>query len=63
MPLILCPIEQGITIKNQGIIISKSPMMIKKTTLSVDYNKWLKRVDIQLNKPTNQNSINIPKVV
>ncbi len=26
------------------------------TTPSVDYNQWLKRVDTQLNKLTNQNS-------
>ena len=30
-------------------------MMIHKITPSVDYNKWLKRLDIQLNEPTNKN--------
>ena len=31
-------------------------MMIHKITPSVDYNYWLKRLNTQLNKPTNQNS-------
>ena len=31
-------------------------------TLSVDYNQWLKRLDTQLNKPTNQNSLKSPKL-
>ena len=35
--------------------------MINKITLSVDYNKWLKRLDTQLNKPTNQNLIKVYK--
>ena len=38
-------------------------MMIYKITLFVDYNKWLKRLDIQLNEPTNQNLIKVSKVV
>ena len=29
---------------------------------NLDYNLWLKRLDIQLNEPTNQNSIKVPKV-
>ena len=29
----------------------------------VDYNKWLKRLDTQLNEPTNQNSLKVAKVV
>ena len=29
----------------------------------VDYNLWLKRLDTQLNKPTNQNSTKVPKDV
>ena len=29
---------------------------------SVDYNYWLKRLGIQFNDPTNQNSIKVPKV-
>ena len=29
-------------------------------TLSVYYNKWLKRLDTQLNEPPNQNSIKVP---
>ena len=32
-------------------------------TSSVDYNKWLKRFDTQLNKPTNQYSMKIPNVL
>ena len=28
----------------------------------VDFNEWLKRLDTQLNEPTNQNSRNVPKV-
>ena len=27
------------------------------------YNQWLKRLDIQLNEPTNQNSIKVSKDV
>ena len=38
-------------------------MMIHRITPSVDYNKWLKRMDTQLNEPTNKNSIKVPKVV
>ena len=30
-------------------------MITHKIIPSVDYNKWLKRLDTQLNKPTNQN--------
>ena len=30
--------------------------------ISVDYNYWLKRFDTQLNEPTNQNSITVPKL-
>ena len=35
-------------------------MMVNKTTPSVDYN-WLKRLDIQVNKITIQNSLKFPK--
>ena len=35
--------------------------MIHKITPSVDY--WLKRLETELNEPTNQNSIEVPKVV
>ena len=39
-------------------------MMTHKITPFLDYNKWLKkRLDIQLNEQTNQNSIKVPKVV
>ena len=31
-------------------------MMIHKITPSKDYNNWLKRLDTQLNEPTNPNS-------
>ena len=37
-------------------------MYIAKINPSVDYNKWL-HFDTQLNDPTNQNSMKIPKVV
>ena len=39
------------------------PVDTNKTNPSVDYNQWWKRLDTQLNKPTNQNSIKVPKVV
>ena len=39
------------------------PMMILKIIPSVYHNMWLKRLDTQLNKPTNQNLIQVPKVV
>ena len=32
-------------------------------TILEDYNQWLKRLDTQLNEPTNQNSRKVPKVV
>ena len=38
-------------------------MMEHKITLSVDYNKWLERLDTQLNEQANQNSIKVPNVV
>ena len=37
-------------------------MLIHKITPSVYYNEWLKRLNIQLNKQTNQNSLKVPKV-
>ena len=39
------------------------PMMIHKIAPTVDYNLWLKRLDTQLNEPSNQDSIKVPKVV
>ena len=38
-------------------------VIIHKITPYADYNKWLKRLDTQSNEPTNQNSIEVPKVV
>ena len=35
----------------------------KKITRSVNYNQWLKSLNTQLNEPTNQNLIKVPKVV
>ena len=32
-------------------------LMIHKITPSVYYNEWFKRLDTQLNDPTNQNSL------
>ena len=37
--------------------------MIHKIITFVDYNMWLRRLDTQLDKPTNENSIKDPKVV
>ena len=34
-----------------------SPIIKQQNAPAVDYNYWLKRLDTQLNKPTNQNSI------
>ena len=39
------------------------PNDVTKINLSVDYNRWLKRLDAQLNEPTNQNLIKVSKVV
>ena len=39
-----------------------SPMMYTITP-SEDYNQWLKRSDTELNKQTNQNSLEVPKIV
>ena len=38
-------------------------MMIHKIIPYLDYNQWLKRLETQLNEPTNQNSFKVPKVV
>ena len=38
-------------------------MMINKFKSLLDNNYWLKLLDPQLNEPTNQNSIKVPKVV
>ena len=38
-------------------------MITVKIIQSSDYNKLLKRLDTQLNEPTNQKSIKVPKVV
>ena len=37
--------------------------MIHKIIPSLHYNQLFKRLDTQLNKPSNQNSIKVPKVV
>ena len=34
-----------------------------KTQISIDYNQWLKGLETQLNKPINQNSLRVPKVI
>ena len=34
-----------------------------QNTPCVELNKWLKRLDIQMNEPINQNSLKDPKVV
>ena len=38
-------------------------MILHKITPSVDNNSWLKRLNSQLNEPTNHNSIKVPKNV
>ena len=37
--------------------------VIRQNTCSVDYNLWLKRLDIQFNEPIDQNAIIVNKVV
>ncbi len=37
-------------------------MMIHKIAHFIDYKYWLKRLDSQLNEPTNQNSLKVIKV-
>ena len=44
-------------------VYGTSPSMIHKITTSVDYNWWLKRLDTQLDKPSNQNSIKVLKLL
>ena len=39
------------------------PIMLNEINPSVDYNKWLKRLDTELNEPTNKNSLKAHKVV
>ena len=38
-------------------------MMIHKIAPAVEYNYYLNRLDTQINEPTNQNLILVPKVV
>ena len=40
-----------------------SQIISHKITPFVDYNKWLKRLDTQLNEPTNQNKADSPKLL
>ena len=40
-----------------------SIMMIHKITSNVDYNKWLKGLDTQLNEANNHNSTKFPKLL
>ena len=44
------------------INLCRSTTIIHKITPSVNYNQCLNRLDIQLNKPTTQNTIKVPKV-
>ena len=37
--------------------------MIHKITPSLDYNKWLKRLDANSMEPINQSLIKVPKVI
>ena len=50
-------------IRQLPINLCTSTMIIHKITPSIDYNLWFKRLDTQLNEPTNQNWIKVPKVV
>ena len=45
-------IERDKTMANKLIYL---PRVNTQNTPSVDYNKWMKRLDTQPNKPTNQN--------
>ena len=38
-------------------------IMADDYTQNVDYNWWLIRLDTQLNEPTNQSLVKVPKVV
>ena len=38
-------------------------LLIHKIIPSVDQNKWLKRLNTQLNEPTDQNSLQSPKLL
>ena len=38
-------------------------MIIHKNNPFVDYNYWLKLLNTQLNKPTNQHTVEVPKVI
>ena len=48
-------------IRQSAINLYTSTMMIHTITPFVDYNNWLKRLDIKLNEPTNQNLIKAAK--
>ena len=48
-------------IRQLPINLCTSPMSIHKITPSVDYN-WLKRLNTQLNEPTNQNEFENDKL-
>ena len=60
------PFHSLVTDKRQGkrkkTMVNNIPMLINKITLSIK-EKWLKRLETQLNKPTNQNLLKVPKVV
>ena len=50
-------------IRQWSINLCTSQIIIHKISSTVDYNWWLKRLDTQLNEPTNKNSTKVPKVV
>ena len=50
-------------IRQWPIFDPQSPKIIHKTTPSVDDRFWLKCLDTQFNKTTNNNSIKVTKVV
>ena len=49
-------------IRQWPINLCTSPIIIHKITF-LDYQSWLKHLYTKLNKPTNQNSIKVPKVL
>ena len=64
MPTFSCSTCQGSEgIRQWPIHYVLPPMMIHKINTSVDYNKWLKHLDTQLNALNNQNPIKVSKVV
>ena len=43
--------------------LSTSPQIVNKITAFIDYNQWLKRLETQLDEPTNQNSLKLQRLI